>query len=193
MKQPTCSWHLEGHPPCGKPAHVVMVLVVRGPGAGKVGELTGAMSMNKCSTPSRKTSTSTDPVPSRLPIDKTMRRQSLESRRANEQDARDALGCVVGLRPNLQEVAPIRNGAYRDNDQPRLKRIKAKRAKRPVRHNWKNHCRQQQKLRERQDFVARHSLGKALECRLQLKQCDAKYCKRGRDPILLVGDERSEA
>jgi len=39
MTQPTCSWHLEGHPPCGKPARVVRVLIIRGPGAGKVGEV----------------------------------------------------------------------------------------------------------------------------------------------------------
>ena len=39
MTDPTCSWHLEGHPPCGKPAHVVRVLIVRGPGAGRVGEV----------------------------------------------------------------------------------------------------------------------------------------------------------
>jgi len=38
-QDPACRWHLEGRPPCGKPAHVVMVLVVRGPGAGKVGEV----------------------------------------------------------------------------------------------------------------------------------------------------------
>ena len=44
MKQPTCSWHLEGHPPCGKPAHVVMVLVVEDPALARSAKLTGAMS-----------------------------------------------------------------------------------------------------------------------------------------------------
>jgi hypothetical protein len=39
MKQPTCSWHLEGHLPCGKPAHVVKVIVIKGPGVGKVAEV----------------------------------------------------------------------------------------------------------------------------------------------------------
>jgi hypothetical protein len=37
MTHPTCSWHLEGHPPRGKPAHAVEVLVVAGPHAGTVG------------------------------------------------------------------------------------------------------------------------------------------------------------
>jgi hypothetical protein len=39
MTHPTCSWHLEGRPPCGKPARPVKVLVVRGPGVGKVGKV----------------------------------------------------------------------------------------------------------------------------------------------------------
>jgi hypothetical protein len=39
MTHPTCSWHLEGHPPCGKPARVVRVLIIRGPGAGRVAEV----------------------------------------------------------------------------------------------------------------------------------------------------------
>jgi hypothetical protein len=39
LMNPTCSWHLEGHPPCGKPTHAVQVLIVRGPGAGRVGEV----------------------------------------------------------------------------------------------------------------------------------------------------------
>jgi hypothetical protein len=39
MTHPTCSWHLEGHPPCGKPAHPVKVLIIRGHGAGRVGEV----------------------------------------------------------------------------------------------------------------------------------------------------------
>ena len=38
-QNPTCSWYLEGHPPCGKPAHVVRVLIIRGPGAGRVAEV----------------------------------------------------------------------------------------------------------------------------------------------------------
>jgi hypothetical protein len=37
MTDPTCSWHIEGRPPCGNPAHPVKVLVVAGPRAGTVG------------------------------------------------------------------------------------------------------------------------------------------------------------
>jgi hypothetical protein len=37
MTDHTCSWHLECHPPCGKPAHPVEVLVVAGPRSGTVG------------------------------------------------------------------------------------------------------------------------------------------------------------
>jgi hypothetical protein len=37
MTDRTCSWCLEGHPPCGRPAQRVEVLVVAGPHAGTVG------------------------------------------------------------------------------------------------------------------------------------------------------------
>jgi hypothetical protein len=37
MTDHTCTWYLEGHPPCGKPANVVEVLVVAGSHAGTVG------------------------------------------------------------------------------------------------------------------------------------------------------------
>jgi len=35
----SCSWYIEGHPPCGKPAHRVKVLMAAGPRAGQVGEV----------------------------------------------------------------------------------------------------------------------------------------------------------
>jgi hypothetical protein len=37
LLNPTCTWCLEGHAPCRKPAHAVKVLVVVGPCAGTVG------------------------------------------------------------------------------------------------------------------------------------------------------------
>jgi hypothetical protein len=101
LTNPTCSWHLEGRPPCGKPAHPVKVLGSLDPAWERWAWSTGATSTKTFSTRSRSKSISTDGpgCPKRLANGKNMRRRSPESGWADEQDGHDArLDASFGMR-----------------------------------------------------------------------------------------------
>src|SRR5579872_1519996 len=96
------------------------------------------------------------------------------------------------LRDLLQHVAAVRDRADRDHNQPRLKWIEVEPSVLLIGKNRQNDRRQQKELGERQNFLRSRAVRKMLEKSLQFEQQQAGDAQRGRNPQVVVEDERSD-
>ena len=56
----------------------------------------------------------------------------------------------------------------------------------------KNHCREQQELGEGENLLRLGSRGQSFKCGLKLEQQQAGHAEGGRDPEMVVVDERAD-
>jgi hypothetical protein len=92
----------------------------------------------------------------------------------------------------LQHVAAVGDGADGDDDQPGLERVDVKAGEFPVREGGKNHGREQQELREGENFLRCGAVGEGFEAFLEFKQQEAGDAQSGCDPEVIVVDERAD-
>ncbi len=96
---------------------------------------------------------------------------------------------TVFFRDSLQNVAAIRDGAYRNHHQPGLEGVQVEAAELLIGQRRQNDRREQQKLGEGEDLKWSGAAGDEFETHLQFQQQEAGHAQGHSDPEVVVINE----